>query len=46
MRLSEPRLTAQERNADRPPLHSAQQFQAKALVHLCEIHLWKIYRQQ
>jgi hypothetical protein len=46
MRLSKSGLPRQQRYAERPPLYSAQQFQAEALVHLREVHLWKIRRRQ
>jgi hypothetical protein len=46
MRLAQTGLTRQQGDAYRPPLNSAQQFQAEALVHLGEIHLWKIRHRQ
>ena len=46
MGLPKSGLPAQQRDAECPPLNSAQQFQAEVLVHLREIHLWKICRQQ
>jgi hypothetical protein len=46
MSLSKSGLATEQRDADRPPLYSAQQLQAKAFVHLCKVHLWKIRHQQ
>jgi hypothetical protein len=46
MCLSKPSLATEQRNAHRPPLYSAQQLEAKAFVHLCKVHLWKICHQQ
>jgi hypothetical protein len=46
MGLPKSGLPAQQRDAECPPLYSAQQFQAEVLVHLSEIHLWKICRRQ
>jgi hypothetical protein len=46
MGLPKSGLPAQQRDAECPPLYSAQQFQAEVLVHLREIHLWKICRRQ
>src|ERR1700693_5891994 len=46
MRLSESRLTRQERNANRASLYPAQQFHAQTLVHLSKIHLWKFRHEQ
>ena len=46
IRLAKAGLASVQRNAERPPLYSAQQFQAEVLVHLREIHLWKICRRQ
>ena len=42
MRLAEAGLSSEQRNAERAALNSAQQLDAKALVHLGEIHVWKI----
>jgi hypothetical protein len=39
-------LAGQQRDTQRPALYSAQQLQAKALVHLRDIHVWKIRHEQ
>ena len=44
--LSEAGLAGEQRNTQRPPLDSAKQLQAKTIVHLGEIHVWKICHQQ
>jgi len=44
--LSEAGLAGEQRNTQCPPLDSAKQLQAKTIVHLGEIHLWKICHQQ
>jgi hypothetical protein len=46
MGLPKAGLAGQQRDAERPPLHPAQQLQPESLVHLGEIHLWKIRHQQ
>jgi hypothetical protein len=46
MRLSQSGLPRQQRDAERPPLNPAEQFQAESLVHLREVHLWKIRHRQ
>ncbi len=46
VRLAKPRLPGQQRDAKRPPLYPAQQFQAEPFLHLREIHLWIIRLQQ
>ena len=46
MGLPEARLARQERDAERTPPYSAEQFRAKTLMHLGKIHLWKICPQQ
>ena len=44
--LPESGLPGEQRNTQRPPLDSAKQLQAKTIVHLGEIHVWKICHQQ
>jgi len=39
-------LACQQRDAESPPLNPAEQFQTEALVHLCNIHLWKFRHKQ
>jgi hypothetical protein len=46
MGLPKTSLARQQRDADRPPLYPAQQFQAESLVHLHKIHLWIVRHQQ
>ena len=46
VRLAKTGLARQERDAECPALNSAQQLQAEALVHLREIHVWKIRHEQ
>jgi hypothetical protein len=46
MRLPETGLAGKQRDAERPPLYPAQQFQAEPFVHLRKVHLWKICHQQ
>jgi len=46
MGLPEAGLAGKERDTQRPPLDSAEQFESKAFVHLREIHVWKICHQQ
>jgi hypothetical protein len=46
MRLPKPGLARQQRDAESPPLYPPEQFQTEALMHLCNIHLWKIRHEQ
>lgn len=46
VRLPKTRLAGEERDAECPPLNSAQQLKAQVLVHLGEVHLWRIRHQQ
>lgn len=46
MRLAEPGLPGQQRDADGSPLNAAKQFLAESLMDLCEIHLCIFRRQQ
>jgi hypothetical protein len=46
MRLPKAGLPRQQRDAERPPLYTAQQFQAEAFMHLRKVHVWKIRHQQ
>jgi hypothetical protein len=46
MRLPKAGLPGQQGDAERAPLYPAQQFQAESLVHLRNVHLWKIHHQQ
>jgi hypothetical protein len=46
MRLPEPGLAGQQRDAESSPLYPPEQFQTEALMHLCNIHLWKIRHRQ
>ncbi len=46
MGLPKAGLAGEQRDAECAPLDPAQQFQAESLVHLAEIHLWKVRRQQ
>jgi hypothetical protein len=46
MRLAKPGLPGQERHAKSSPLYPAEQFQAESLMHLRNIHLWKIRHEQ
>jgi hypothetical protein len=46
MRFPKTSLARQQRDANRPPLYPAQQFQSKSLVHLGKIHLWIVRHQQ
>lgn len=44
--LSKAGLAGEQRNTQCPPLDSAKQLHAKTIVHLGEIHVWKICHQQ
>ena len=46
MRLRKAGLAGQQGDAERSALNPAQQFQAEALVHLSQVHLWKIHHQK
>ena len=46
MGLAKTCLAGKERDAECTPLNPAQQFQTESLVHLAEVHLWKVSRQQ
>jgi hypothetical protein len=46
MGLAEAGLAGKERDAERSSLNSTQQLQAEALVHLGEIHMWKVRHEQ
>jgi hypothetical protein len=40
------RLAGQQGDTQRSSLYPAQQFQAEALAHLGQVHLWKIHHQK